>query len=750
MFVEGIRLFVVVLGTAAGFWAARTFGTQAQGLGGMLGCLLGYVSGGMFGRVLDKALGVVERRVDRRSPARFVAGTLGAIAGSALALVLVLPAALLVPVPFAVSLVGLASWVFGYIGFRLVARQSEAVLELLGLSTRPLVRAQAFDARDGLLVDSSVVMDGQLLPLTRAGVLSGDLMVARFVLDEVQGFADATDDVKRRRARRGLEILDSLRSESNVRLYVLDDELPEIAEVDAKLIALARRLQLRLLTNDGPLARNASAAGRADHQPPQARAGADAEHRSRRLRARLADPRGQGIRPRRRPPRGRVDGRGERWPRARRRARGRAPGDVGRADRRRTPALRPPRRELRPSTRLPGFAWSSLRPHGTELRQTVRVKTWAIVVAAGGGSRFGAAKQFTRLGDVSVLDRAVGVAGSACDGVVVVLPAGSDWTAPGGVRIATGGDTRSASVRSGLACVPDDADVVVVHDAARPLATAALFARVVAAVRAGADAAVPGASGDRHGEAGGGRTGDRDGAARRPRRRPDAAGVPARRVGAGARRRRGRHRRCRARRGRGGNGRGRGRRGPQSEGDGRERHRARPRVDRRCARMSRSRVGLGFDVHPFGAAPPLVLGGVTIPDAPRLAGHSDGDAVAHAVADALLGPAGLPDLGTLFPAGDDRYRGADSMQLLAEVVGRVGARQLVAGERRRHDRGGDAPPRAPHGGDGGERRRGPRAAARADGARHRGVGAAQAGRGSGRDRAVGGIAVWAVALLSGG
>jgi uncharacterized protein YacL len=261
MFVEGVRLFVVVLGTAAGFWAARGLGTNSQGLGGMLGCLLGYVSGGAFGRVLDKALGVVEKRVDRRSPARFVAGTLGAIAGSTLALVLVLPAALLVPVPFAVSMVGLASWIFGYVGYRIVARQSEAVLELLGLSTRPLVRAQPFDARDGLLVDSSVVMDGQLLPLTRAGVLSGDLMVARFVLEEVQGFADSPDDVKRRRARRGLETLDSLRQEGDVRLFVLDDEVPEIAEVDGKLIALARRLQLRLLTNDGPLARNAQLQG---------------------------------------------------------------------------------------------------------------------------------------------------------------------------------------------------------------------------------------------------------------------------------------------------------------------------------------------------------------------------------------------------------------------------------------------------------------------------------------------------------
>ncbi len=83
------------------------------------------------------------------------------------------------------------------------------------------------------------------------------------------------------------------------------------------------------------------------------------------------------------------------------------------------------------------------------------------------------------------------------------------------------------------------------------------------------------------------------------------------------------------------------------------------------------RVGLGFDVHPFGGDGRLVLGGVTIEGEQGLAGHSDADVVAHAVADALLGAAGLPDLGTLFPAGDDRYAGADSMVLLGEVAGKV-------------------------------------------------------------------------------
>ncbi len=91
------------------------------------------------------------------------------------------------------------------------------------------------------------------------------------------------------------------------------------------------------------------------------------------------------------------------------------------------------------------------------------------------------------------------------------------------------------------------------------------------------------------------------------------------------------------------------------------------------------RIGLGFDVHPFaegsgaGTDSPLVLGGIAIPDGPGLVGHSDADVVAHAVADALLGAAGLGDLGTLFPASDDRYRAASSIGLLDEVVQRTTA-----------------------------------------------------------------------------
>ena len=94
--------------------------------------------------------------------------------------------------------------------------------------------------------------------------------------------------------------------------------------------------------------------------------------------------------------------------------------------------------------------------------------------------------------------------------------------------------------------------------------------------------------------------------------------------------------------------------------------------------MTTSRVGLGFDVHPFAAGGVLVLGGVEL-EAPALEGHSDADAVAHAVADALLGAAGLPDLGSLFPGDDQRYRDASSIRLLRDVAGQVAARRWQLG-----------------------------------------------------------------------
>jgi 2-C-methyl-D-erythritol 4-phosphate cytidylyltransferase/2-C-methyl-D-erythritol 2,4-cyclodiphosphate synthase len=292
---------------------------------------------------------------------------------------------------------------------------------------------------------------------------------------------------------------------------------------------------------------------------------------------------------------------------------------------------------------------------------------WTIVVAGGSGARFGSLKQFERLDGRTLLDWSVSAATTVSDGVVVVLPGSELVRWPGAVA---GGATRSESVRSGLDAVPGSATIVCVHDAVRPFATQALFRDVIDAVRGGADGAIPGvAVTDTIKEVGD------DGAvvATPPRARLVGVQTPqAFRADVL-------------------------RRAHASDGDATDdaalvealggtirvvpgdasnlkiTHpddlvRAK-RGDERSRRTT-TRVGNGLDVHRFSDDPtrPLVLGGCVFEGERGLAGHSDADAVAHAVADALLGAAGLGDIGQHFPDTDERWRGVDSLTLLAHVV----------------------------------------------------------------------------------
>ena len=115
----------------------------------------------------------------------------------------------------------------------------------------------------------------------------------------------------------------------------------------------------------------------------------------------------------------------------------------------------------------------------------------AVVVAAGRGVRFGGPKQFAQLANETVTSISVRAARSVASRVVLVVPPDYDGDGEGADIVVVGGDSRADSVRSGLAQC-GDVDIVVVHDAARPLASPALFEAVVAAVRDGADAAIPG------------------------------------------------------------------------------------------------------------------------------------------------------------------------------------------------------------------------------------------------------------------
>ena len=366
--------------------------------------------------------------------------------------------------------------------------------------------------------------------------------------------------------------------------------------------------------------------------------------------------------------------------------------------------------------------------------------TWTILVAAGEGRRFGGPKQLQPLGGRRVIDWAFDAAAGASHGVVVVVaaeqvqllregpgalsaesepggtlldPEGGAEGSPGGaspgarpqIIVTAGGATRSESVRAGIAATPGDAGVIVVHDAARPLATGALFAAVTAAVAAGADGAVPAvavtdtirhtddgpldrsrlravqtpqafrADALRRAHAAGGEATDdatlvesAGGSVHLVTGDPDnlkittpgdlevaEALLAARATTAGE---------------------GGARPSSTSPGDVTVSQQVQDASENRPPVEHSGRVplvGIGFDVHPFSDDPDraLVLGGVVFDGERGLAGHSDADAVAHACCDAILGVAGLGDIGSLFPDDDDQWRNADSIALLAEAAARV-------------------------------------------------------------------------------
>ena len=267
MFVEIVRLFIVFLATAAGheLGAGGTTLTSDTGaiVGATLGACVGYVGGGFFGRLLGHVMGAVEERVERAPTGRMLAGALGSAFLGGLSALIGVPAVVLLPGLWGWPVLGLVVWIGVYAGYRLAAGRYEDLLAMAGLSTRPLVRATAYERSydGGYLVDTSAIIDGRLLAVARAGFLRGALLIPQFVLDELQSIADAHEPNRRRRGRRGLDLLEALRGQADVELHVLDDDVPEHEAVDAKLVALARRLRVGLLTVDMPLQRIAELQG---------------------------------------------------------------------------------------------------------------------------------------------------------------------------------------------------------------------------------------------------------------------------------------------------------------------------------------------------------------------------------------------------------------------------------------------------------------------------------------------------------
>lgn len=266
--VDLLRLFVVLFCAAVGYQVAHHLdhNTSVLGpfngvaLGVIVGSGIGYVMGGVLGRTAVTVVGRTEQSLRQVSAEQLVAGVFGAALG-----VLVGAGAswwlfLVVQPMFAFPLFGFVVAVMALLGYGMGASRREEMLRLFGshagMAPRPLAVSEL-----PRIVDTSIAIDGRLLDVARAGFLHGTLLIPAPVLAELQGLADAGDDLRRAKGRRGLATLEALKREPGVAIEVLEDEVPAVAEVDAKLVRLCLDRELPLLTLDTNLAKAAALAG---------------------------------------------------------------------------------------------------------------------------------------------------------------------------------------------------------------------------------------------------------------------------------------------------------------------------------------------------------------------------------------------------------------------------------------------------------------------------------------------------------
>ena len=205
------------------------------------------------------------KRVEELSTAEFVTAVVGLLLGLLMGLLLGFPLSGLAA-PFGTWLpLGVSIFLgLGLVGLTVAKRRDLLVAaEAVGLIRRPSGdgdrSSTSGDPR--IVVDTSAIIDGRIAEIVESGFIYGTLVIPRFVLDELQHIADSSDALRRNRGRRGLEILNRMQKEPGTPVEIIEDEVPEATEVDAKLVALARSRSKVILTNDFNLNRVAELQG---------------------------------------------------------------------------------------------------------------------------------------------------------------------------------------------------------------------------------------------------------------------------------------------------------------------------------------------------------------------------------------------------------------------------------------------------------------------------------------------------------
>ena len=270
MIIESVRLVVTLAATAAGYALGRSLPEitttaanpdSASVLGAVLGAGIGYVLGGLFGRLVRRGIDRAPQASARATGAQLFAGAFGLMAGLLVGAVTAVPLIVLLPDIIGWSSAALLVIVLASPGARVFAARSEDLLAAAGVGNRKRTLDAPAEPMRVFVIDTSAAIDGRVLDIARAGLIRGEVRVSGLVLDELQGIADSGQLNRRRRGRRGLDVLDALTTVTGLIVRADERTFPEYVEVDAKLIALADELDATLVTTDHNLARAASLRG---------------------------------------------------------------------------------------------------------------------------------------------------------------------------------------------------------------------------------------------------------------------------------------------------------------------------------------------------------------------------------------------------------------------------------------------------------------------------------------------------------
>jgi len=232
-----VQIILVAVTTVTGYFILREIFTSS--LFGWIGAICGLALGYLILKVEEKLKDI---------PLKIIVGSLAGLFISLLVANLFVARLLLTimkDVPITLPIYILLYVVMGYLGFRIGEKKSQTI----DLSKVPL-----FDRMEGTenvkILDTSIIIDGRIGDLVETGFIEGAFVIPQFVLYEIQHIADHPDAVKRTRGKRGLEVLHRLQKQTTIKVKIVDYDFPKLQDVDTKLIALAKKLNGKIVTND--------------------------------------------------------------------------------------------------------------------------------------------------------------------------------------------------------------------------------------------------------------------------------------------------------------------------------------------------------------------------------------------------------------------------------------------------------------------------------------------------------------------